>query len=180
MIKNWTKWRPAQKRIIPANLASWLTETGSLTRRLQENDAGDFSVQFMGGHWLPSLPDETVVLEVAHTELVYQREVRLMLGNTAAVYARTLIPRTTFNAMRHRFLSLGNQSLGEMLFTDPTVVRGPIAVACLKPGQWLYEMAVREEKKRPDKLWARRSSFYLNSKVLLVNEVFLTDLICDS
>ena len=179
MIKKWTKWQPAQKRIMPANLVSWLTETGSLTRRLQKIDAGGFSVQLLGGHWLPSLPDETDILGITNTELVYQREVRLMLGNTAAVYARTLIPRATFNAMRHRFLSLGNQSLGEMLFTDPTVERGSIDVACLKPGQWLYEMATGEEKIRPDELWARRSSFYLKGKVLLVNEIFLTDLIRD-
>lgn len=179
MIKNWTKWQPAQKRLLPENLASWLTETGSLTRRLQAHGEDEFSVNLESNHWLLPLPDEAKLLEVKNTQRVYQREVRLMLGESAAVYARTLVPPATFHAMRHRFQTLGNQSLGELLFTDPTVVRGPIEIACLKPGQLLYEMARGEVKDYPTEIWGRRSRFYMNSKILLVNEFFLPDLIRD-
>ena len=179
MIKDWTKWQPIQKRLLPVKLASWLTETGSLTRRLQTHEKGEFSVHLESSHWLFPLPDEAKLLEVRNKELVYQREVRLMLGELAAVYARTLVPLATFNAMRHRFQTLGNQSLGELLFTDPTVERGPIEIACLKPNQWLYEMAKGEETDYPTEIWGRRSRFYLNGKILLVNEFFLPDLIKD-
>ncbi|MDC9725227.1 MAG: chorismate lyase [Gammaproteobacteria bacterium] len=161
---------------MPKELVSWLTDTGSLTRRLQQHNADDFSVHVLGNCWMRALPDESQLLGVPMTQMAYQREVRLMDGDTANVYARTVVPLHTFQAMKHRFNSLGNKPLGELLFTEPTVKRGPIEVACLKPGQWLYEMAVLEENSRPDELWARRSHFYLGGKILLVNEIFLPTL----
>lgn len=173
---NWTRWHPPQRRLMPAKLASWLTDANSLTRRLQAHNQHDFSVELLGNCWIKPLTDEATSLNLPVTEHIYQREVRLMDGDTANVYARTIIPRTTYMAMQHRFNHLGNKPLGDLLFSDPLVKRGPIEVACLKPGQWLYEMAVLDENYRPKELWARRSPFYLSGKILLVNEIFLPTL----
>tara|TARA_R110002050_G_scaffold9504_1_gene33095 strand:+ start:237816 stop:238202 length:387 start_codon:yes stop_codon:yes gene_type:complete len=123
------------------------------------------------------LADECLSLAIPLTEMAYQREVRLMDGAHANVYARTVIPLATFEVMKQRFNTLGNRPLGDLLFTDPSVKRGEIEIACLKPGQWLYEMAVLEESFRPDLLWGRRSHFYLSGKKLLVNEIFLPTLV---
>lgn len=176
-MKDWSCWQAPQKRLMPANLARWLTETGSLTRLLQKHNDVDFSVEVLGNSWMRPLPDECQLLGIPTTQMAYQREVKLMDGEQANVYARTVIPLDTFQAMKHRFNSLGNKPLGELLFTDPTVKRGPIEVACLKPGQWLYEMALLDEEFRPDALWGRRSYFYLSGKILLVNEIFLPTLL---
>jgi len=176
-IKEWTRWQPPQKRLMPKELAPWLTDTGSLTRRLQQHNESDFSVQLLGNCWMRPLPDECQLLAIPTTQMAYQREVRLMGGEQANVYARTVIPLDTFQAMKHRFNTLGNKPLGEILFTDPTVKRGPIEIACIKPGQWLYEMALLEENIRPEYLWGRRSYFYLGGKILLVNEIFLPTLV---
>lgn len=175
-MRSWTRWHQPQRRLMPAKLASWLTETSSLSRRLQAHNHYDFSVELLGNSWIKPLTDEAILLGLAVNELAYQREVRLMDGDTANVYARTIVPRTTYMMMQHRFNSLGNKPLAELLFTDPSVKRGLIEVACLKPEQWLYEMAVLDEDYRPEELWARRSSFYLNGKILLVNEIFLPTL----
>jgi len=168
-----TRWHTVQRRLMPRELAPWLSDTGSLTRRLKRHNQVDFSVQLLGNSWIKPLTDESLALQVPLPELSYQREVLLMDGNNANVYARTVVPRTTYMALQHRFNQLGNKPLGELLFTDPTVVRGPIEIACLKPGQWLYEMALLEEPSRPAVLWGRRSQFYLSGKPLLVNEIFL-------
>ncbi len=173
---NWTRWHPPQRRLMPAKLASWLTATDSLTRRLQAHNQYDFSVELLGNCWIKPLTDEAISLGLSTAEHVYQREVRLMDGDNANVYARTVIPRATYLAMQHHFNSLGNKPLGELLFTDPLVQRGPIEIACLKPDQWLYEMAVLDENYRPEILWGRRSVFYLSGKSLLVNEIFLPTL----
>jgi len=162
---------------MPAELASWLTDTDSLTRRLKLHNQYDFTVQVLGNSWMKPLPDECQQLSVPMTQMAYQREVQLMDGEQANVYARTVIPLATFQAMKQRFTELGTKPLGELLFTDPTVQRDPIEVACLKSGQWLYEMALLEQEERPEALWARRSRFYLGGKVLLVNEVFLPTLL---
>jgi len=168
-----TRWHTMQRRLMPRELAPWLSDTGSLTRRLKRHNQVDFSVKLLGNSWIKALTDESLALQVPLSELSYQREVLLMDGNNANVYARTVVPRTTYMALQHRFNQLGNKPLGELLFTDPTVVRGPIEIACLKPGQWLYEMALLEEPSRPAVLWGRRSQFYLSGKPLLVNEIFL-------
>jgi len=175
-IKEWTRWQSPQKRLMPKELASWMTDTGSLTRRLQRYNKSDFSVQLLSNSWMRPLPDECRLLAIPTTQMAYQREVRLMDGEQANVYARTVIPLDTFKAMKHRFNALGNKPLGELLFTDPKVKRGPIEIACIKPGQWLYEMALLEENFRPECLWGRRSYFYLGGKILLVNEIFLPTL----
>jgi chorismate--pyruvate lyase len=161
---------------MPSALASWLTDTGSLTRRLQQFNRYDFSVQLLGQHWVKPLADECLAMGIPATEIAMQREVRLLDGPDANVYARTVVPLATYQAMKHRFNSLGNKPLAELLFTDPFVKRGPIEIACLQAGEWLYEMAVLEENERPDELWARRSRFYLSGKILLVNEIFLPTL----
>ena len=144
-ITEWTRWQSPQKRLMPKELAPWLTDTGSLTRRLQQHNNVDFSVQLLGNSWMRPLPDECQLLAIPATQMAYQREVRLMDGEQANVYARTVIPLDTFQVMKHRFNSLGNKPLGELLFTDPKVKRGPIEIACIKPSQWLYEMALLEE-----------------------------------
>lgn len=170
-------WQPLQRRLVPTELIPWITERGSLTRRLEHSNQYPFSVQLLSNSWSKPLADESPILGIPQAELVYQREVKLMDGDQANVYARTVVPRTTFMAMQSRFDNLGNTSLGELLFTDPSVERGEIEVACLKPEQCLYEMALNGESQRPDELWARRSIFYLSGKKLLVNEIFLPTLI---
>ncbi|MBT3504999.1 MAG: chorismate lyase [Piscirickettsiaceae bacterium] len=168
-----TRWHRIQRRLMPRGLVPWLSDTGSLTRRLKRYNQIDFSVQVLGNSWIKPLTDESLALKLSLSELSYQREVLLMDGQNANVYARTVVPRATYMTLQQRFNRLGNKPLGEVLFTDPTVVRGPIEIACLKPGQWLYEMALLEEAERPEVLWGRRSQFYLGGKPLLVNEIFL-------
>tara|TARA_R110002049_G_scaffold150154_1_gene313303 strand:- start:887 stop:1423 length:537 start_codon:yes stop_codon:yes gene_type:complete len=176
-MKHWTRWHTPQRRLMPTELVSWLTDSGSLTQRLQAHNKHNFSVQLLSTHWMKPLPDECLSLDIPMTEMAYQREVRLMDGEQANVYARTVIPLATFQAMKQRFNNLGNRPLGDLLFTEPSVKRGEIEITCLKPGQWLYEMAMLEESFRPEKLWGRRSHFYLNDKKLLVNEIFLPALV---
>lgn len=172
-----TRWHPPQRRLMPTDLAPWLLDRGSLTRRLKSYNRIDFSVQLLGQCWIKPLIDERLSLSVSAAELSYQREVLLMDGDVANVYARTVVPRSTYMSMQHRFNQLGNKPLGELLFTDPTVTRGPMEVACLQPGQWLYEMALLSESIRPEALWGRRSQFYISGKPLLVNEIFLPELL---
>jgi len=172
-MKGLTQWHRPQRRLMPSNIAEWLLHKGSLTRRLKEHNQDVFSVDLLGNSWIKPLTDESLSLKLSLNELSYQREVRLMDGDRANVYARTIVPRTTYMSMQHRFNKLGNKPLGELLFSDPTVTRGRIEIACIKPGQWLYEIALLEEDERPQLLWGRRSEFYIAGKVLLVNEIFL-------
>ena len=174
---NSTTWLPPQKRLVPKLYWPWLTEQGSLTRRLKQFNQVDFSVHLLGNHWIKPLPEESLYLREPLRNMAFQREVRLLDGGIANVYARTVIPLETYSAMKQRFIGLGTKPLGELLFTEPTVQRGDIQIAKLQPGEWLYEMALLEEEYRPEHLWGRRSSFFLSGKILLVNEIFLPTLV---
>ncbi len=176
-MNNWTHWQPFNRLQVPAKLRSWLMEKDSLTRRLKSHNQNGFSVDLLSNSWMKALQNETGILSAPAAQLTYQREVRLLDGNQANVYARTVVPRSTYMAMQYRFNKLGNTSLGELLFTDPTVKRGDIQIARLTPEHWLYQLAVLEEDYRPSELWARRSVFELSGKKLLVNEIFLPTLL---
>ncbi len=166
-------WHPVQRRLMPKALRPWLAEKGSLTRRLRRFNQVDFSVQLLGNSWIKPLADESLKLNLAMSALAYQREVLLMDGDRANVYARTIIPQQTYQSMPHLFNRLGGRSLGDMLFSHPSVERGPIEIARLRPGQWLYEVALFEQYDRPEYLWGRRSVMYLKGMPLLINEFFL-------
>ena len=172
-MKKSARWHLPQRRLMPAHLASWLTDKHSLTRRLKLYSQHEFSVQLLVSKWARPLLDESQYLSVPVSVLTYQREVRLMDGDTANVYARTVVPRATFNTLQYRFDRLGTHSLGELLFTDPRVQSTPIEIAKLRPGQFLYEMAILHENARPPALWGRRRAFYINGKKLLISEIFL-------
>jgi chorismate--pyruvate lyase len=172
-MKYWTTWQPPLMQAIPPSLRIWLTDTGSLTRLLQQACEQEFSVNLLRTQWHRPLADEALLLRQRPYRRLFQREVHLLDGKQPQIYARTLVPMETYRTMRARFSELGNQSLGEMLFTDPSLQRGPIQVARLLPDMAQYAMATRDIDARPDCLWARRSCFYLNGKALLVSEVFL-------
>lgn len=151
----------------------WLLEQGSLTLRLQRACQQGFSLRLLASEWGRPFADEALLLGQPLTRHALQREVLLFDGARPQIYARTVIPLATYRVMRHRFDTLGSQPLGEMLFNDPTLQRGPIEIACVGQGQRLYAQATATLELPPPQLWARRSLFYLAGHAMLVNEIFL-------
>lgn len=166
-------WQPPQPQYLPPQLRHWLTDTGSLTRQLSRVCDQTFSVRLLNSGWHKPLADESLLLQQPLAQFMFSREVHLLDGDKAEVYARTLVPLRTYQAMQARFKTLGNRSLGEMLFTDPSLRRGNIEVIRLPPAHYLFQLATRHLSAKPVQLWARRSCFYLADKGMLVNEIFL-------
>ncbi|WP_292439236.1 chorismate lyase [Methylophaga sp.] len=168
-----THWQPPLVQSLPPALRGWLTDNGSLTRQLTRACEQGFSVKLLQSGWQRPLADESLLLGQPLGQRMFCREVYLLDGDKAEVYARTMVPKRTYQAMQARFETLGNRSLGQMLFNDPSLQRGEIEVACLQPQDSLFKMATRHLTQLPDALWARRSCFYLDDKGMLVNEIFL-------
>jgi chorismate--pyruvate lyase len=79
---------------------------------------------------------------------------------------------------RWRWLAgLGTRPLGEALFSDPQVRRGPLRFRRLRAPDRRYRGAAAALSARglpvPQSLWARRSVFSAGGWQLLVTEVFL-------
>ncbi|HDZ58418.1 MAG TPA: chorismate lyase [Pseudomonas xinjiangensis] len=147
-------------------LADWLQDEGSLTRRLTEAGNQDFHVQLLEQGLQPARTDEATALGMLENQQAWVREVLLHTGGAARVFARSVAPRDTLDLAGLDLANLGTRSLGEILFTDSRIVRGPIEISRY-PSAWL------PAEWRSEHCWARRSRFSNDQLQLLVCEVFL-------
>jgi chorismate--pyruvate lyase len=173
-------WRPvtaALRRKLSPGLASWLMDTESLTRRLQAVCGREFHVSLCAQHWQRPLSSERDILMLPGHVRALVRQVCLMSGERALVYARTVMPAAMLQGSRRRYARLGTRSLGSMLFTSAGVVRGPLEAACLRAGHTLYADALAHSPQHAASLWGRRSVFLVQGYPLLVTEVFLPTLL---
>ena len=161
-------WRSRQQWFgrLPERAKDWLYDEGSLTRRLQACCVRGFRVRVLYQGWVRS--------ESRPGSRVWIREVLLQDGDDPWVFAQTRVPETTLTGSRRRLLNLGNRPLGEFLFTDSRVVRGPIQAVRIVPGQPLYRRALLgQAPNHQPAVLGRRSVFYFSGKPLSVCEIFL-------
>lgn len=150
----------------------WLTREGSLTRALQAR-CDDFSVECVRQVFHDANPDEHAPLGLACGELSWIREVVLHCAGRNVVFAHTVVPATSLRGPWRKLTSLGNRPLGAALFADPRIERHPLAFRRINGHHPLYRQAAARLNDLPGTLWARRSSFSLDDRPILVTEVFL-------
>jgi len=162
---------------IPAEISPWLFDQGSLTRKILLSCENEFRVEVLSQQWQRPMLNEALRLNVHPEHRALIREVLLYCGNTPWVFARSVLPRKTLSGRRRFIGKLGSRSLGEILFSDPTVQRDALEVAEIKKGQRMFKCATALLAQMPESVWGRRSVFYLHKKPLLVNEVFLPSIL---
>lgn len=126
--------------------------------------------------WARPMLNESLALGVRRWNYGLVRQVKLLCENKPWVFARTVIPHSTFRGKQRRLAHLGNRPLGAVLFSDCSMKRGELEIASIVPGQQLFDQATSDLKQKPDRVWGRRSVFYLSGKPLLVSEIFLPGL----
>ncbi|MBK8537138.1 MAG: chorismate lyase [Candidatus Competibacteraceae bacterium] len=172
----WHSYPRLSRRDLPATLTDWLLDSGSLTRRLRQLCPSQFRVRVLWQGWNRPSVDEARVLGLRLDAWVWTREVQLLCDDQPWVFARTLIPARTLRGRGCRLTRLGTRPLGEVLFTDPGVRRGPVEIARIVTGQCLHQRALAGCTEPPDAIWGRRSMFWIAKRPLLVCEIFLPDL----
>jgi chorismate--pyruvate lyase len=172
----WNFTRELRHGFVPAEMAGWLFDPGSLTTRLIRACPGRFHVQVISQVWRPPLHNESKRLGMRQRQMSFIREVYLCCDERPWVFARTVIPRKSLTGQQQHLADLGSRSLGSVLFADPHMRRDEIEVACLHATEQLYHKAVATLSQHPACIWGRRSVFYLNNKPLLVSEIFLPDI----
>lgn len=156
----------------PRVLRNWLSDRGSLTRRLKARHA-DFRVSLVACGYAPPFPDEAPALHLRPKTHAYVRDVLLVGGGRVRVYAHSVLPRASLRGAWCGITRLGTKPLGEALFTDPRIRRLGLTMRRLDARHPLYRAARRHADMSASHLWARRSVFCLNGRPLLVTEVFL-------
>ena len=138
-----------QARDVPNAVMYWLDDNQSLTAKLKRK-FDDFAVNVLLQTQLEPHQNEVAILDFTGDSII--REVEL-LGNTQVmVFARSVIPITNDTK---DLLSIGSKPLGEVLFNDPTIIRGPLQIT------------------HTGSTWGRRSTFTIGTTKLLVSEFFL-------
>ena len=164
-------WHPASalpRLTASAELQSWALERGSLTRRLRQHWP-DTRVQVLSEALTPPLPHEALALGLATGEAAWVRCVCLFGGGLPRIYARTVIPRWDAQNPWAEVQRLGDQPLGELLFTLPNLTRSPFEWALNAP----WPEALAQPQAGMPVVLARRCRFVREQAPFLLTEVFL-------
>ena len=162
----------------PASFENWLKDDGSLTSKLINACSPEgFKVRLLSQQWQRPLYSEQQILGMRQGENALIREVRLLCHDVAWVFARTLIPSSSLTGKARRLANLGNRPLGAVLFSDPSTQRESMQFARLLPGQKLYHRASEGMDLEQEVLWGRRTLFFYAQQPLLVNEIFLPQIV---
>lgn len=154
-------WRPLAQLDPPAHVADWLTDAGSLTRRLQRH--GRFSVRPVRQGIAIPRRDEAFMLGLAPRRRALIREVLLQLDGEPVVQARSVIPLASLQGANRVLGHMARRSLGSELFRRPAAAR-PLVWGARVPGALLVDGC---------DAWGRQSLFIKRGRPLLVAEVFL-------
>lgn len=169
----WRRQNMLLNHAVPGDIAPWLFDHGSLTRKIIKNCKNKFRVEVISQQWQRPMLNEALRLGVHPEHHALIREVLLYCGDTPWVFARSVLPGKTLTGPRRFLGKLGSRSLGEILFPDPNIHRDALEIAEIKKNQCMFKRATERLSDSPDSVWARRSIFYLHKKPLLINEVFL-------
>lgn len=156
----------------PRSLRGWLSDRGSLTRRLKARHA-DFRVSLVACGFAPPFLDEAQALRLSPKAHAYVRDVLLIGGGHIRVFAHSVLPRASLHGGWCGITRLGTKPLGEALFTNPRIRRLGLTMRRLDARHPLFRAAQEHAGLTVPHLWARRSVFCLNERPLLVTEVFL-------
>lgn len=160
----------------PRTLRGWLSDRGSLTRRLRSRYRDFCVVPVLRGVAAP-FPDESGALGLARDASAYVRDVLLLGDGKARVFAHSVLPRAALRGGWNGIARLGTRPLGEALFRTPRVRRLAMTIRRVDARHPLYRAARRHAEVAERALWARRSVFCLDGHPLLVSEVFLPALL---
>lgn len=156
----------------PRSLRAWLSDHGSLTRRLKSRCASFRVVPLATGISRANV-DEYALLGMAPGARAYVREVMLLCDEVPVVFAHSVLPPVGLRGGWNSITRLGSRSLGEALFSDHRIKRQALTYRSVQHNHPLYQATARLQLATTNSLWARRSVFCLNGYPLLVTEVFL-------
>lgn len=166
-----TQWcKPSSIEIEPI-IADWLLDPGSLTARLKSH-CRNFQVRVLGQR-IEACSQEDACEIITSGSQVLVREVILYCDDSPQVFARSLLPITSLTGEEKALADLGEQPLGQFIFSRPNLVRTAIEVGQFDKNSTVAGLAKTLNSQPKDNLWGRRSLFHLEKKPLVVAEVFL-------
>lgn len=171
-----THWKARAPRGQLAPYYDWMAHVGSLTARLRAR-CPRFAVRVLRQGLIRPHRDELRLLGLRAGERAWVREVVLLCGGVPVVFAHSVVPRRAARGAWHLFAGLGARPLGEILFSEPGIVRKPFSFAALDARHPLHDGAVQAVDVSLPVLAGRRSLFVKRGRAMLLAEVFLPALL---
>lgn len=155
----------------------WLTDRGSLTKRLR-GICEEFRVVVHQSRFEKVCPDETFLLSGGNGTMAVVREVSLVCDGIPLVFGRSILMTRKSGSLALSFKRAGDNSIGTILFANPGVYRSPIYFKRINRQHTLHAKSSTVFGKNVEPFfWARRSVFSLRSERICVTEVFSPQLI---
>ena len=166
-----THWQSPEQLTVETQLLDWLLDRHSLTERLKSH-CQHFRVEVLGQTIAPCSAREANE-DIHAGEQVLIREVLLYCDDIPQVFARSLMPLTSLTGEQQQLAHLGTQSLGQVLFNHPDLIRKGIEISAFDQHSSVGKLSQYLDLAVNDNLWGRRSVFVLEQKPVMVAEVFL-------
>ena len=163
----------------PREWQSWLSDTGSLTQKIERLIGQKLEVLVLSDTRQNLNSDESRYFhfKIARCRI---REVLLCANKVPLVMAHSIIPTTSSSGSNHAILRLGKKPLGAVLFAKThqhSKQKYHREIARLDMGDDLWKRCLKKYPPLPSPVWARRTLYRLKGHPLLVNEIFLPELL---
>jgi len=154
------------------SIEQWLTKPTILSQALKRH-CQSLSVEVLSQQFMAVDETESKLVEKDATE-PFVRRVFLYGDNQPWTYGRVVIASSTYQTYFAQFMALGFKLLGEtLLYGNPDTTRSEFEYAVVPQDSALFQEIHQHLPLTHERLWARRSYFYLKGAPLLVTEVFL-------
>jgi chorismate-pyruvate lyase len=170
----WLSLNDAQKQLSQPDFTK-LADHGSLTRRIRTACPELFELKLIDQKIINPNEDERALLDLDPTAQVLSRRIYLCCGDQAKIFAKTIIGLTVKNKLLiDRINTLGEQSLGSILFKDPLAKKRVMHLALI-PYAHAFFAGVDQIGSHPENAsaWVRRSVYEYEGCDLAVYEAFL-------
>jgi chorismate--pyruvate lyase len=159
----------------PQELKPWLLAQDSLTEKLSALTA-NIRVDVLKHDWRASSWWDKYVLNIPKSE-VFVREIVMTAGSSKCWYARTVMPKDTYEQKKSLFECLGTNSLGTVLYAADDIQREHTLYYPIDEKTIEYQWIKQIHKNINQILWCRRSIYRIQSHPLYLCEIFLPDML---
>lgn len=171
-------WLPAQQITseLPSKFSPWLLDLQSMTQAMRRA-AKQMTVTLLDQTWqYPSL-SEAQYLHLDPEFYTLVREVYLLGDGVNWAYGRTVIPHTLFSGeYTHLLQELDDRPIGDVLFSQPGVLRQQLEIARLDASQLEFQQALAKHSCSATELWGRRAQFHVFNSCLSVSEIIFPEI----
>ena len=175
----WNRVGSGEIHRAPREWQPWLSDTGSLTQKIEKAIGQKLEVRVLRDYSQSLNKDESRYFHF-RIRRCRVREVFLCANNVPLVIAHSVIPTLSSSGSNHAILRLGKKPLGAVLFAKTrkhSKSKPPREIARLDKSSALWKKCSLYLPEIISPLWARRTLYSLKGRPILVNEIFLPELL---